>query len=150
MKTTIAFLASTLLISNTAAFAPSNNGVGAHRATSSSLQMASFDPLNLADGNGNGNDNSNVMASVSKIAAASAAALALSPVAAVAEELADDYEYGAVNAPIGLAWGAGVLAVLTALLPLALQGGEEAFEEMREKDSGSWGSGNSDRLTKRK
>lgn len=66
------------------------------------------------------------------------------------EELADDYEYGAVSAPIGLAWGVGLLAVLTALLPLALQGGEEAFEEMRGQEEGTWGGKNSDRLNKRK
>lgn len=34
----------------------------------------------------------------------------------------------------GLAWGAGVLAILTALLPVVLQGGEEAFEEMKDRD----------------
>lgn len=72
------------------------------------------------------------------------------PFAAMAEEVADDYEYGAVDAPIGLAWGAGLLAVLTALLPIALQGGEEAFEEMKAKDADSWGSGNSNRLNSRK
>lgn len=66
------------------------------------------------------------------------------------EELQDDYEYGAVDAPIGLAWGAGVLVILTALLPLALQGGEEAFEEMRQQDSDTWGTGNSNRLNKRR
>jgi hypothetical protein len=65
-------------------------------------------------------------------------------------EEADDYEYGAVDAPIGLAWGAGILVIATALLPLAMQGGEEAFEEMRQKDADSWGTGNSDRLNKRK
>eukprot|EP00339_Tiarina_fusa_P028531 CAMPEP_0117029284 /NCGR_PEP_ID=MMETSP0472-20121206/21220_1 /TAXON_ID=693140 ORGANISM="Tiarina fusus, Strain LIS" /NCGR_SAMPLE_ID=MMETSP0472 /ASSEMBLY_ACC=CAM_ASM_000603 /LENGTH=129 /DNA_ID=CAMNT_0004737011 /DNA_START=51 /DNA_END=440 /DNA_ORIENTATION=+ len=79
----------------------------------------------------------------------SAAVIATSPLIALAEEV-DDYEYGAVNAPIGIAWAAGVLAVATALLPLALQGGEEAFEEMKERDSGKWGSGNSDALKKRR
>ncbi len=66
------------------------------------------------------------------------------------EEVVDDYEYGAVSAPIGLAWGVGLLAVLTALLPLALQGGEEAFEEMRSQDADKWGTGNSNRLDGRK
>lgn len=78
-----------------------------------------------------------------------AVTIATSPLAAIAIEN-DDYEYGAVNAPIGLAWGAGVLAILTALLPIALRGGEDAFNEMKEQDKGSWGSGNSDRLNKRK
>lgn len=61
------------------------------------------------------------------------------PVLAVIED--DDYEYGAVDAPIGLAWGAGVLAILTALLPIALRGGEDAFNEMRERDKDTFGSG---------
>jgi hypothetical protein len=42
------------------------------------------------------------------------------------------------------------LVILSALLPLALQGGEEAFEEMKESESDTWGSGNSNRLNKRK
>ena len=72
-------------------------------------------------------------------AAATAATVVLSttsPLIALAEE---DYEYGAVNAPIGLAWGVGVLAILTALLPIALRGGEEAFEEMKDRDKDKWG-----------
>ena len=68
----------------------------------------------------------------------------------ISTEEVDDYEYGAVNAPIGIAVGAGVLAILTALLPVVLQGGEEAFEEMRQSDEGKWGSGNSDRLNGRR
>jgi hypothetical protein len=51
----------------------------------------------------------------------------------------DDYEYGAVNAPIGLAVGGGILAILTALLPIALRGGEEAFEEIKDRDAGTFG-----------
>mmetsp|Transcript_98220 Transcript_98220/g.273348 ORF Transcript_98220/g.273348 Transcript_98220/m.273348 type:complete len:132 (-) Transcript_98220:16-411(-) len=78
-----------------------------------------------------------------------AVAISTSPLVALAEE-ADDYEYGAVNAPIGIAWAAGLLAVLTALLPLALQGGEDAFNEMKDRDSDKWGSGSSDALNRRK
>jgi hypothetical protein len=77
------------------------------------------------------------------------AVIATSPLIALAEEV-DDYEYGAVNAPIGIAWGVGVLFVATALLPLALQGGEEAFEEMKENDAGKWGTGKTDALKKRR
>lgn len=40
------------------------------------------------------------------------------PLVALAE---DDYEYGAVNAPISIPIVAGILAILTALLPLALR-----------------------------
>ena len=82
-------------------------------------------------------------------ATAAAVVVSTSPLMALAEA-EEDYEYGAVNAPIGLAWGVGVLAILTALLPLALRGGEEAFEEMKEKDAPTWGTGNKDKLTKRK
>lgn len=81
-------------------------------------------------------------------ATVAAVVVSTSPLMALAEE--EDYEYGAVNAPIGLAWGVGVLAILTALLPLALRGGEDAFNEMKDKDSGTWGTGNKDRLTGRK
>mmetsp|Transcript_39934 Transcript_39934/g.93739 ORF Transcript_39934/g.93739 Transcript_39934/m.93739 type:complete len:146 (-) Transcript_39934:269-706(-) len=71
---------------------------------------------------------------------------------AVANAIADDadYEYGAVDAPIGIAVGGGILAILTALLPVFLKGGEEAFEEMKENDAAGWGTGNSDKLRKRK
>ncbi|KAG7366811.1 hypothetical protein IV203_029481 [Nitzschia inconspicua] len=78
-----------------------------------------------------------------------AVAVATSPLMSLAEE-ADDYEYGAVNAPIGIAWAGGVLAILTALLPIALRGGEEAFEEMRERDSGKFGTGDSSGLDRRR
>eukprot|EP00560_Eucampia_antarctica_P008801 CAMPEP_0197828538 /NCGR_PEP_ID=MMETSP1437-20131217/5079_1 /TAXON_ID=49252 ORGANISM="Eucampia antarctica, Strain CCMP1452" /NCGR_SAMPLE_ID=MMETSP1437 /ASSEMBLY_ACC=CAM_ASM_001096 /LENGTH=66 /DNA_ID=CAMNT_0043429775 /DNA_START=268 /DNA_END=468 /DNA_ORIENTATION=+ len=64
------------------------------------------------------------------------AAVSTSPLIALAEE---DYEYGAVDAPISIAVGGGILAVLTALLPLFLQGGEEAFEEMKDTDKNTWG-----------
>jgi hypothetical protein len=56
----------------------------------------------------------------------------------------DDYEYGKVDAPIGLAVGVGILTILTALLPLALQGGEEAFNEIRDRDSSTFGKSNKD------
>jgi hypothetical protein len=74
-----------------------------------------------------------------------AVVVAASPLMALAEEV-DDYEYGAVNAPIGVAWAVGVLAVATALLPLALQGGEEEFNKMKEKDADQWGKGGTDTL----
>lgn len=78
-----------------------------------------------------------------------AVVISTSPLVALAEEV-DDYEYGAVNAPIGIAWAGGVLAVLTALLPLALRGGEDAFNEMKDRDAGKWGTGSTDALNKRK
>jgi hypothetical protein len=78
-----------------------------------------------------------------------AVVISTSPIMALAEEV-DDYEYGAVNAPIGIAWAAGVLAVATALLPLALQGGEDAFNEMKDRDAAEWGSGTTDALKRRK
>ena len=60
------------------------------------------------------------------------------PLIALAEDV-DDYEYGAVSAPSFVPIVGGLLAILTALLPIALRGGEEAFEEM--KDTGSFGKG---------
>jgi cobalamin biosynthesis Co2+ chelatase CbiK len=50
----------------------------------------------------------------------------------------------------GIAVVGGCLAVLTALLPLLLKGGEEAFEEMKEQDKDKWGKNNSDTLKKRR
>ena len=54
------------------------------------------------------------------------------PMMALAE--VDDYEYGAVSAPPFVPIIGGLLAILTALLPIALRGGEEAFEEMKATD----------------
>lgn len=72
-----------------------------------------------------------------KIAAAfTVAAINLAPLAALAEE---DYEYGAVDAPIGIAVGGGILAILTALLPVVMKGGEEAFEEIKDQSADSFG-----------
>lgn len=81
-----------------------------------------------------------------KIAAASAFIVANVPASVIAAVVEDDYEYGKVDAPIGLAWGVGVLAILTALLPIALKGGEEAFEEIKERDSATFGKDNKDLL----
>eukprot|EP00531_Pseudo-nitzschia_arenysensis_P019820 CAMPEP_0116142974 /NCGR_PEP_ID=MMETSP0329-20121206/15197_1 /TAXON_ID=697910 /ORGANISM="Pseudo-nitzschia arenysensis, Strain B593" /LENGTH=127 /DNA_ID=CAMNT_0003638251 /DNA_START=61 /DNA_END=444 /DNA_ORIENTATION=+ len=76
------------------------------------------------------------------IATTAAIAIATSPAVAFAQEVADDYEYGAVSAPIGVAWIGGVFAVGTALLPIALSGGEDAFNEMKENDKDSFGKSN--------
>ena len=86
---------------------------------------------------------------VSQFVATTAAVVATSPLMALAEEV-DDYEYGSVDAPIGIAVAGGILAILTAAVPVFMQGGEEAFEEMRERDSGNWGTGRSDSLNKRR
>ncbi len=45
-----------------------------------------------------------------------------------------------MNAPggLGLAAGLGVLAILTAAVPVLLAPGEDAFNEMKEKDADSW------------
>lgn len=86
----------------------------------------------------------------SKIAVASAFVMANIPAIVLAvAEVEDDYEYGKVDAPIGLAVGAGILAILTALLPIALQGGEKAFEEIKERDANTFGKKNSDVLKKK-
>ena len=84
-----------------------------------------------------------VSPAVSKlVAASSAAVLANLPLLVKAVEEADEYEYGSVNAPISIAVVGGILAVLTALLPLLLRGGEEAFEEMRDRDADTFGKKN--------
>mmetsp|Transcript_4586 Transcript_4586/g.13517 ORF Transcript_4586/g.13517 Transcript_4586/m.13517 type:complete len:108 (+) Transcript_4586:79-402(+) len=70
--------------------------------------------------------------------AAAALAPALLPAAAFA---ADSYEYGAVDAPGWILPAGAVLAIATALLPLALQSGEEGLEEMRGNEGNSFGSG---------
>jgi hypothetical protein len=48
---------------------------------------------------------------ITTFATAVVVAVTISPLAALAEEVADDYEYGAVNAPIGIAWAAGRLGL---------------------------------------
>ena len=85
---------------------------------------------------------------LSKFATTAAVVIATSPLVALAEEI-DDYEYGAVSAPISVAWVGGIFAVGTALLPLALSGGEEAFEEMKANDKGKFGTGDSSALNRR-
>ena len=74
------------------------------------------------------------------VAAASITTAAIAtPFAALAEQ-DDDYVYGAVAAPggLGLAAGLGVLAILTAAVPALLAPGEDAFNEMKERDEGKW------------
>lgn len=51
--------------------------------------------------------------------------------------------------PISMHSHTGCLAILTALLPVALRGGEEAFEEMKERDAGKWGTGDLTSLNRR-
>jgi len=48
---------------------------------------------------------------------------------------ADDYEYGSVEAPGWVLPAGALLAIATALLPLALQGGEEAAQEIFDQDA---------------
>eukprot|EP00574_Skeletonema_japonicum_P014598 CAMPEP_0201713682 /NCGR_PEP_ID=MMETSP0593-20130828/437_1 /ASSEMBLY_ACC=CAM_ASM_000672 /TAXON_ID=267983 /ORGANISM="Skeletonema japonicum, Strain CCMP2506" /LENGTH=121 /DNA_ID=CAMNT_0048202859 /DNA_START=50 /DNA_END=415 /DNA_ORIENTATION=+ len=76
---------------------------------------------------------------IGNAATVAAASVLATPFAAIAAEV-DDYEYGAVNAPggLGLAAGLGVLAILTAAVPVLLAPGEDAFNEMKEKDADSW------------
>lgn len=67
-----------------------------------------------------------------KAAVASAAVVTANlPVWATALAVEDDYEYGAVDAPIAIPIVGGILAIATALLPILLRPGEEAFEEVR-------------------
>lgn len=68
------------------------------------------------------------------------AAVTAAPLASFAATQDDDYVYGAVAAPggLGLAAGLGVLAIITAAVPVLLSPGEEAFNEMRDRDEGKW------------
>jgi hypothetical protein len=91
----------------------------------------------------------NVMEKIGQFATTAAVVISTSPLVALAEE-ADDYEYGAVSAPISIAWAGGALAILTALLPIALSGGENAFNEMKERDEGTFGKGDSSALDRKK
>ncbi|KAL3777774.1 hypothetical protein HJC23_008891 [Cyclotella cryptica] len=77
---------------------------------------------------------------LSTAATTAAIAIASSPLIALAEQ-DDDYVYGAVAAPggLGLAAGLGVLAILTAAVPVVLAPGEDAFNEMKDRDKGKWG-----------
>ena len=86
---------------------------------------------------------------VRKFAMTAAVVIATSPLVALAEEVGDDYEYGAVSAPISVAWIGGIFAVGTALLPIALSGGEDAFNEMKEADKGKFGTGDSSALDRK-
>ena len=76
---------------------------------------------------------------VSAFTTAIVAATPLATLAAATQD--DDYVYGAVAAPggLGLAAGLGVLAILTAAVPVLLSPGEDAFNEMKERDQGKWG-----------
>jgi beta-lactamase regulating signal transducer with metallopeptidase domain len=84
-----------------------------------------------------------------EVATAAAAFVVANVVPAVVLAVEENYEYGAVDAPISIAWVAGIFAILTAALPLLLRSGEEAFEEMRERDSDTFGAKN-DILKKKK
>ena len=58
--------------------------------------------------------------------------------------------YGAVSAPSWVLPAGAVLAIATALLPIALQSGDEAQREMAEEAKDSWGkSSNKDTLKRR-
>lgn len=96
-------------------------------------EAAKFDPLGLAEDDAT----TGVNTAAAAAAAGVFATLAASPLAAVAES--DDYEYGAVDAPIGIAWAAGVFAIITAAVPVLLQSGEKALEQQRIDEKGSFG-----------
>lgn len=65
-----------------------------------------------------------------KAAIASAALITINIPVWASFAVEDDYEYGAVDAPIAIPIVGGILAIATALLPIALRPGEEAFEEV--------------------
>mmetsp|Transcript_8412 Transcript_8412/g.12279 ORF Transcript_8412/g.12279 Transcript_8412/m.12279 type:complete len:168 (+) Transcript_8412:49-552(+) len=62
------------------------------------------------------------------------ATILTSPLAVLAAEAEAEYEYGSVNAPPLIPIVGGILAIGTALLPVLLRGGEDAFNEIKERD----------------
>ena len=106
---------------------PSATKMSLQRETSAFTQESTLTLLDYAlDGE---NKNRKTMA-----VHVAAFASALMPLAAFAAEQADEYEYGAVSAPPIVPIVGGLLAILTALLPIVLRRGEEAFEEMKARD----------------
>ena len=81
---------------------------------------------------------------------AAVAGIVAANIPTLAQAVEDDYEYGKVDAPIGLAVGAGLLAIITAAVPVLLSPGEEAFEEIRSREESTFGKKNSDVLKKKK
>jgi hypothetical protein len=106
----VAFLA--LLSASVQAFVPAVQPSSTHRATTTTTLAAL--PQAWKD----------------KAAVASAALVAANLPILSAFAIEDDYEYGAVDAPIAVPIIGGILAIGTALLPIALRPGEEAFEEV--------------------
>jgi hypothetical protein len=107
----VAFLA--LLSASVQAFVPAVQPSSTHRATTTTTTLAAL-PQAWKD----------------KAAVASAALVAANLPILSAFAIEDDYEYGAVDAPIAVPIIGGILAIGTALLPIALRPGEEAFEEV--------------------
>lgn len=105
----VAFLA--LLSASVQAFVPAVQPCSTHRATTTTLAAL---PQAWKD----------------KAAVASAALVAANLPILSAFAIEEDYEYGAVDAPIAIPIIGGILAIGTALLPIALRPGEEAFEEV--------------------
>ena len=127
LSSTSAFVAPTGRLEHPSAAILSRSFTAAHAAASSS---SPDDSQTLPS---RGNAASSIIAATSLVA--------FSPLAALAEQATEeDYVYGAVNAPggIGLAAVLGVLAILTAAVPVILAPGEDAFNEMKERDEKKW------------
>mmetsp|Transcript_26007 Transcript_26007/g.51841 ORF Transcript_26007/g.51841 Transcript_26007/m.51841 type:complete len:156 (+) Transcript_26007:99-566(+) len=121
-------------------------GFGIHARVNTQIHRLSMSPVNDHSIENLEREISSVRPWKSALIATTAALSVVSPALAVEE---DNYEYGAVDAPIGIAVGGGILAILTALLPVVMSGGEEEFEKMKATDKDTWGTGNSDKLKSR-
>ncbi|CAM9615525.1 unnamed protein product [Heterosigma akashiwo] len=75
-----------------------------------------------------------------KAALASLAAAIPSSVYAAVEQ-ADDYEYGAVNAPGWILPVGAFVVIATAAVPIFLQSGQEAFDDISDKSKDQWAGG---------
>ena len=111
-------------------------------------QLQSFAPLNVDDLKSASPGSQPPSGMIAATIAAASGILTTFPLVALAVE-DDSYEYGAVDAPIGLAVGGGLLAILTAAVPVLLRPGEEALEEQRKNEGESFGTGR-DILNKRR
>ena len=120
------------------AFVPGGRSIAASPTRSAVPHASSLSAVPTDDEQHN-NNIEGISHAVTVAAGTLLATLASSPLAALAED--DDYVYGAVNAPggLGLAAGLGVLAILTAAVPVILAPGEDAFNEMKDRDEKKWG-----------
>lgn len=80
------------------------------------------------------------------------ATAAFAPMVAFAADVVanEDLDYGSVSAPSWILPAGAAAAILTALLPVVLQSGDDAAREMQERDKDSFGKEFADSVTKKR